>query len=98
MRWPPAMSGSSGPTRFSPDGPAVATARTLNGWAGLRPMTPDLLPIIGPDPDEPSLVYACGHSRNGVLLAPATGEVVAALIDGDRPAWDMSPFRIERFA
>ena len=78
--------------------PAVSRARTLNGWAGLRPMTPDLLPIIGPDPDEPSLVYACGHSRNGVLLAPATGEVVAALVDGDRPALDVSAFGVERFS
>lgn len=77
--------------------PAVARAKTLNGWAGLRPMTPDTLPIIGPDPDEPSLVYACGHSRNGVLLAPATGEVVAAMVEGERPALDASAFRVERF-
>jgi glycine oxidase len=77
--------------------PAVGRSRTLNGWAGLRPMTPDLQPIIGPDPDQPSLVYACGHSRNGVLLAPATGEVVASMVAGERPALDVSAFAVDRF-
>ncbi len=66
-------------------------------WSGLRPMTPDLRPIIGLDPDEPSLLYACGHSRNGVLMAPLTGDCVSALIRGEPPPADLSPFSIERF-
>jgi glycine oxidase len=66
-------------------------------WAGLRPMTPDLLPIIGPDPDEPSILYACGHSRNGILTAPLTGDCIAALVRGDSPPHDLQPFRIDRF-
>jgi glycine oxidase len=66
-------------------------------WAGLRPMTPDLLPIIGRDRTEPSLVYACGHSRNGVLMAPLTGDCVSALIRNAPPPADLSPFSIERF-
>ena len=67
-------------------------------WSGLRPMTPDLRPIIGFDPDEPSLLYACGHSRNGILLAPLTGECVSALIRGVQPPADLSAFPIERFS
>ena len=66
-------------------------------WSGLRPMTPDLLPIIGVDPDEPSLLYACGHSRNGVLMAPLTADSVCALVRGATPPADLSPFAIARF-
>ena len=77
--------------------PATARAKTLNGWAGLRPMSPDLKPIIGRDPDAPALIYACGHSRNGVLLSPLTGEVVAQLASGLTPELDLTPFGIERF-
>ena len=77
--------------------PALAERRMLNGWAGLRPLTPDGLPIIGRDPDVPALIYACGHSRSGVLLAPLTGDVVAAIVLGEAPAYDLSPFRVERF-
>jgi glycine oxidase len=78
--------------------PQLAPARMLNAWAGLRPVTPDLQPIIGRDPERPSLIYACGHSRNGVLLAPLTGECVAALCAGEAPSYDLAPFRVERFA
>ena len=77
--------------------PAIADARLLNGWAGLRPMTPDGLPIIGPDPDAPALLYACGHSRNGILLAPATGDAIAALADDATPTQDISAFGVTRF-
>ena len=78
--------------------PALAQRRMLNGWAGLRPVTPDLLPILGRDPDFDAVIYACGHSRNGVLLAPLTGDVVADLVLGRTPAYDIAPFRVERFA
>ncbi len=66
-------------------------------WSGLRPMTPDLLPIIGMEPDAPSLIYACGHSRNGILMAPLTGECVSALVRGRAPSADLAPFSISRF-
>jgi glycine/D-amino acid oxidase-like deaminating enzyme len=69
----------------------------LNGWSGLRPVTPDFLPILGRDPAFDAVVYACGHSRNGVLLAPLTGDAVADLVLGTAPAHDLTPFRIERF-
>jgi len=78
--------------------PALAAARTLDRWSGLRPVTPDLLPILGPDPDMDALYYACGHSRNGILLGPLSGECVAALIAGEVPALDLSPFSVSRFS
>jgi glycine oxidase len=77
--------------------PAEATAHVLSHWAGLRPMTPDRLPILGPDPDAPRLLYACGHGRNGILLAPITGEAIGALAVGAESAYDLSSFGIGRF-
>lgn len=70
----------------------------IESWSGLRPMTPDFRPIIGVDPDAPSLIYACGHSRNGILTAPITGDVVAALASNSAVGHDLGPFAIERFA
>ncbi|HEY9428482.1 MAG TPA: glycine oxidase ThiO [Gemmatimonadaceae bacterium] len=78
--------------------PAFAQARTLDHWCGLRPVTPDLLPIIGRDPDHPALIYACGHSRNGILLSPLTGECVAEIATGSAPPLDITPFSVARFA
>ncbi|MDQ3698846.1 MAG: glycine oxidase ThiO [Gemmatimonadota bacterium] len=77
--------------------PSLATAAPRGAWSGLRPVTPDLLPIIGPDPDVPTLLYACGHSRNGILLAPLTGDCIAALATGGAPAHELGAFSIERF-
>ena len=77
--------------------PSLASAPLLSQWAGLRPITPDRHPILGPDPDVPSVVYACGHGRNGILLAPITGETIGALVTGETGV-DLSPFSISRFA
>lgn len=78
--------------------PGFATLTPLDTWAGLRPMSADLQPIIGPDPDEPRLVYATGHSRNGVLMTPITADCVAALLTGERLPYDLSAFAANRFA
>ncbi|HEU4630751.1 MAG TPA: FAD-dependent oxidoreductase [Gemmatimonadaceae bacterium] len=78
--------------------PALARAPEVERWAGLRPVTPDGLPILGPDPEHPHLVYACGHSRNGILLAALTGDAVAALVGGSAPPGDLAPFAVTRFA
>lgn len=73
--------------------PAFAGAATHSSWAGLRPATPDMLPIIGRDPERARVIYACGHSRNGILLAPLTAEVVADIVTGTEPRHDLSRFR-----
>jgi glycine oxidase len=51
--------------------------------AGLRPGTPDNVPVIGRSPVAPALVWATGHYRNGALLAPVTADVVVAALCGD---------------
>jgi glycine oxidase len=77
--------------------PRLADAADPQAWAGLRPITPDMLPILGRDPERPSLIYACGHSRNGVLMAPLTGDIVADLVTGTPLSHDLSQFRPDRF-
>ncbi len=77
--------------------PRLAVSERTNPWAGLRPVTPDMLPILGPDPERPSLIYACGHSRNGVLMAPLTGDIIADLVTGAPLSHDLSQFRAARF-
>jgi len=78
--------------------PPLADAPLDRAWAGLRPATPDMLPILGPDPDQPGLVYACGHSKNGILLAPATAELIACLVTGEPTDLENHQFGIDRFA
>jgi glycine oxidase len=77
--------------------PELDGARIVRAWAGTRPATPDMLPIIGPDPDAPWLLYACGHSKNGILLAPATAVAIAAMARDKQPEWDLAAFSISRF-
>lgn len=77
--------------------PAVADLPLAETWAGYRPGTPDDLPILGPDPDIEGLVYATGHFRNGVLLAPITAAVVEALVDDGAPPVPIDRFRPDRF-
>lgn len=63
--------------------PSVSNAAVLSARAGLRPGTPDALPLIGWSKVMPNLMYATGHFRNGVLLCPLTAQLVAdAVIDG----------------
>lgn len=74
--------------------PRLASHRLLSHWSGLRPVTPDLLPIVGEDPDVPGVFYACGHSRNGILLAPLTGMVIAELVTRGATSLDVSPWAL----
>ena len=77
--------------------PDARHASFLGARAGLRPATPDELPALGDDPSEAGVVYALGHYRNGVLLAPITAKLIGDLVaDGRRdPALDS--FRVDRF-
>jgi glycine oxidase len=77
--------------------PVLGSASERTAWAGLRPVTPDLLPIIGADPSNESLLYACGHSRNGVLMAPLTGDIIADLVTATPLSYDLEQFRPDRF-
>lgn len=78
--------------------PSLGQAEVESSWSGLRPMTPDGLPVIGRDPDMPSLVYACGHGKNGILLAPLSADCIAAVVAGESPPMDLTRFSVERFA
>lgn len=76
--------------------PEISSATFAGAWGGLRPGTPDGLPFLGGVEGIEGLFLATGHYRNGVLLAPVTGEVVAALALGEPPIIDASPFSCER--
>lgn len=77
--------------------PEIADATLTETWAGFRPGTPDDLPILGADPDAPAVLYATGHYRNGILLAPITADAIADLVSGGHPTTDLTPFSIARF-
>jgi len=66
-------------------------------WAGLRPVTPDGRPILGPDPEMAGLWYATGHGRNGILLAAITGEIIGDLLAAGQTAVDISQLSVTRF-
>ena len=68
----------------------------VDHWAGLRPATPDTLPLLGRLPS--GVIVATGHYRNGVLLAPVSAQIVAALVEGKPPPVDLAPFRPLRYA
>jgi glycine oxidase len=76
--------------------PALAQGRILESWAGLRPGTPDGLPILGATRIQGYFV-ATGHFRDGILLAPVTATVMTQLITGTRPDHDLAAFGLDRF-
>lgn len=76
--------------------PALAGAEIIETWAGLRPGTPDSLPILGPT-DVDGLIIATGHYRNGILLAPITARLVLLWALGLRPEADVVAFSPMRF-
>jgi glycine oxidase len=77
--------------------PGLVRAKVRRTWAGLRPITRDGLPIIGPEPRMDGLWYATGHGRNGILLAGLTGKLMARLIAREAVGQDIEPFAPERF-
>ncbi len=74
----------------------LAEAPVVERWTGLRPGTPDSLPILGPDPELEGLLYATGHYRNGILLGPLTAACLTALAAGRPAAVDLTPFAPDR--
>ena len=78
--------------------PSLGTASMLSTWAGLRPMTRDGLPLVGPDDEHPSVIYACGHGKNGILLAPLTAALVTEIVAGGSLRATASLFSPSRFS
>jgi glycine oxidase len=76
--------------------PELKNAKILEDWAGLRPGTPDALPILGTT-STPGYYVATGHFRDGILLAPITARVMAQVISGRNPDYDLTPFSPNRF-
>jgi glycine oxidase len=76
--------------------PALANSTFRHAWSGLRPDTPDHLPVIGPVPGARGVVLAAGHFRNGVLLSPFTGQAVADWIIRRDLTPGLQPFLPER--
>ncbi len=76
--------------------PRFADARMNEAWAGLRPGTPDNLPVLGPT-SIPNYFACTGHYRDGILLAPVTAKAMAQMIQGHRCSWDLAPFSPARF-
>jgi D-amino-acid dehydrogenase len=66
-------------------------------WRGLRPCTPDGVPVIGRPSKFSNLVVSAGHQMLGVQSAPGTGRFVADLVTGEKPIFDPYPFRADRF-
>ena len=76
--------------------PGLSEARILEDWAGLRPGTPDGVPILGTTP-VPGYFVATGHFRDGILLAPITAKLMTELIVDGKVGQDLSPFACGRF-
>jgi glycine oxidase len=72
--------------------PPLANATQLEAWAGLRPATPDGVPLLGALSDHPNHFIATGHYRDGILLAPGTAHVMAQLLSGENPSIDLTPY------
>ena len=76
--------------------PELGQARMLEAWAGLRPGTPDNLPILGAT-SLPGYFVAAGHFRDGILLAPITALLMTQAVRGAKPEFDISAFSPARF-
>jgi glycine oxidase len=77
--------------------PRLADATFASAWAGLRPGTSDGLPLLGRLPGWQGVIVAAGHFRDGILLAPITGELVADLLARRRPRLPLDAFDPARF-
>ena len=78
--------------------PRIAQLPIVDMWAGLRPKAPDGLPVLGPCGEIAGLHYATGHYRNGILLAPVTGELIAQAVVDPVSSADLAPFSPNRFS
>jgi len=77
--------------------PAVGRLRMLRTWAGLRPYTPDGLPLLGPAPGVDGLVLATGHDGSGIGMSPVSARLIAAVVTKADPPLPLEPFDPRRF-
>ena len=77
--------------------PALCDVGIKRVWAGLRPGTPDELPILGPVSGRAGYINATGGFRTGIVASPLTGKVVAQCAVGEDTDVDMGPFLMDRF-
>jgi sarcosine oxidase subunit beta len=78
--------------------PILADFEVAGGWSGIRPLTPDLTPILGPIDGVEGFVNSCGWGGEGIMHAPAGGSIVASFIAGKKhPQFDLEPFLLSRF-
>jgi len=66
-------------------------------WLGYRPSLPDSLPIIGPSPNDPNVIYAFGHQHYGMTLGPTTGRIVRDIVLNKKASIPLWPYRANRF-
>lgn len=76
--------------------PVIRDIKVIRGYSGLRPFTPDHLPIISDTP-VPGFYIAAGHEGDGIGLSPITGRCIADMISGKEPFMDLSPVSYRRF-
>jgi D-amino-acid dehydrogenase len=77
--------------------PGLADAVVLEVRIGLRPATPDGLPVLGRVPGFANAFLVTGHGPSGLQLGPYSGALIADLVQGNQPRLDLSPFAAERF-
>lgn len=77
--------------------PRLESLDVIRSFAGLRPYTPDGMPILGNVNAIEGFIMAAGHEGDGIALSPITGELIAQLISGEEPSISLEPFNISRF-
>jgi glycine/D-amino acid oxidase-like deaminating enzyme len=78
--------------------PALKSIRVIRSYAGLRPITPDGLPVIGGLPGMPDFVVATGHEGDGIVLSAVTASIVTNLITGAPDTRNLEPLSCARFS
>jgi len=78
--------------------PEIGNLHVIRAFAGLRPYTPDGLPILGEVETIKGFIMAAGHEGDGITLAPITGEMIAKLVATGSAPFPLEDFRLERFS
>jgi sarcosine oxidase subunit beta len=77
--------------------PCLSKVHAIRSWAGLRPHSPDMLPLVGVVDDMQGLYVATGHEGRGITTGPITGELIGQLVTGQEPSLEISQLTPVRF-